>query len=86
MSACMRACVYCWSKHLCLHMLTWVSVRACKGLCVLAQANLSKQVFVIASGWMTFEVSLDSPVTSCVADRGQEQKELTEEAEKPLAR
>lgn len=55
------------------------------GLRVLAQANLSKQVFVIASGWMTFGASLESPVTSCGEDRGQEGKELTKEAGKTLA-
>lgn len=48
-------------------------------------ANLSKQVFVIASGWMTFGTSLESPVTSCGGDRGQEGKELTENAGKTLA-
>lgn len=51
----------------------------------LAQVNLSKQVFVIASGWMTFRASLESPVTSCGEDRGQEGKELTKEGGKTLA-
>lgn len=55
------------------------------GLRVPAQANLSKQVFVIASGWMTFGASLESPVTSRGEDRGQEGKELTKEAGKTLA-
>lgn len=63
--------------HLCLHM----SVRVCASmrvfLRVLARANLSKQVFVIASGRMTFGASLESPVTSCGEDRGREGKELT---------
>lgn len=52
---------------------------------MLARANLSKQVFVIASGWMTFGISLESLVTSCGGDRGQEGKELTKKAEKTLA-
>lgn len=52
---------------------------------MLARANLSKQVFVIASGRMTFGASLESPVTSCGGDRGQEGKELTEKAGKTLA-
>lgn len=73
--------------------LATLSVYVCPGLCehalglrVLAQANLSKQVFVIASGRMTFGASLESPVTSCGGDRGQEGKELTKEAGKTLAR
>lgn len=56
-----------------------------KGLHVLAQANLSTQVFVIASGWMTFGASLESPVTSCGGDRGHKGKELTTKAGKTLA-
>lgn len=51
----------------------------------LAQANLSKQVFVIASRRMTFGASLESPVTSRGGDRGQEEKELTKKAGKTLA-
>lgn len=54
------------------------------GLRGLAQANLSKQVFVIASGWMTFGASQESPVTSCGEDGGQEGKKLTKEAGKTL--
>lgn len=48
-----------------------------KGLRALARANLSKQVFVIAGGWMTFGASLESFVTSCGEDRGESRKELT---------
>lgn len=47
-----------------------------------ALANLSKQVFVIASEWMTFGAFLESPVTSCGGDRGHKGKELTEKAGK----
>lgn len=52
---------------------------------MLAQANLSKQVFVIASGWMTFGASLESLVKSRGGDRGEGEKELTKKSRKTLA-
>lgn len=78
-------CIVRASTCACAGVSLHVSVWACKGLRVLAQANLSKQVFVIASGWMTFGASLESPVTSCGGDRGEAGKELTKKSRKTLA-
>ena len=66
-------------------MSAYVGLDLCEDVSVLAQANLSKQVFVIAREWMTFGASLESPVTLCGGDGGQEEKELTRNAGKTLA-
>lgn len=70
--------VYCRSKH------AYVGLDLCEDLSVLAQANLSKQVFVIAREWMTCGASLESPVTLCGGDGGQGEKELTRNAGKTI--
>lgn len=81
-----RACACVRAASICVGVCI-LSTLVCEHtkVCVLEQANLSKQVFVITSGLMTFGLSLESTVTSCGGDGRREGKELTKKVEETLA-